>query len=79
MGTAQPSVGNMILNEARSCAIYPPCDEGLTTAISLAIAAILLGVAVICGIFYIYDVSRQTVQDNARAEAHLSSQQSANP
>ncbi len=41
----------------------------------LAVAAILLGVAVLCGIVYIYDVSRQTVQDDTHAEAHLSSQQ----
>jgi hypothetical protein len=41
----------------------------------LAVAAILLGIVVISGIFYTYDVSRQTVLDDARAEAHLSSQQ----
>ena len=41
----------------------------------LAVAAILLGVAVICGIFYTYDVSRQTVPDDARAEVHLRSQE----
>ena len=41
----------------------------------LAIAAILLGVAVICGIFYTYDVSRQTVLDDARAEMHVSGRQ----
>jgi hypothetical protein len=40
----------------------------------LAVAVILLGVAVISGIFYTYDVSRRTVLDDTRAEAYLSSQ-----
>ena len=41
----------------------------------LAFAAILLGLAVISGIFYTYDVSRQTVLDDARAEMHVSGRQ----
>jgi hypothetical protein len=41
----------------------------------LALAAILLGVAVICGIFYTYDVSRRTVLDDTRAEIRLNVQQ----
>ena len=41
----------------------------------LAVAAILLGIAVISGIFYTYDVSRQTILDDARAEMHVSSQE----
>ena len=41
----------------------------------LAVLTILLGVAVICGIFYTYDVSRRTVLDDARAEIRLSIQQ----
>jgi hypothetical protein len=40
----------------------------------LAVAVILLGVAVISGIFYTYDVSRRTVLDDVRAETYLSSQ-----
>ena len=37
----------------------------------IGVAAILLGVAVIAGIFYTYDVSRQTAADDARAQAQL--------
>jgi hypothetical protein len=37
----------------------------------LAIAAILLGVAIIAGIVFTYDLSRQTVLDDARAQAQL--------
>jgi hypothetical protein len=41
----------------------------------LAIAAILLGVAIIAGIVFTYDLSRQTVSDDARAQAQLYSKQ----
>jgi hypothetical protein len=41
----------------------------------LAVAAILLGIAIISGIFYTYDVTRQTVRDDARAETRLNNQQ----
>jgi hypothetical protein len=41
----------------------------------LAFAAILLGVVVLCGIFYTYDVSRRTVLDDVRAEIRLNNQQ----
>ena len=41
----------------------------------LAIAAILLGVAIIAGIVFTYDLSRQTVLDDARAQAQLYSKQ----
>ena len=40
-----------------------------------AIAAILLGVAIIAGIVFTYDLSRQTVLDDARAQAQLYSKQ----
>jgi hypothetical protein len=40
----------------------------------LAALTILLGVAVICGIFYTYDVSRLTVLNDARAEIRLNQQ-----
>ena len=41
----------------------------------LAIAAILLGVAIIAGIVFTYDLSRQTVLDDARAQGQLYSKQ----
>jgi hypothetical protein len=41
----------------------------------IAVAAILLGIAIISGIFYTYDVTRQTVRDDARAETRLNNQQ----
>ena len=41
----------------------------------LAVAAILLGIATISGIFYTFDVTRQTVRDDARAETRLNNQQ----
>jgi ABC-type uncharacterized transport system permease subunit len=41
----------------------------------LAVAALLLGIAIISGIFYTYDVTRQTVRDDARAETRLNNQQ----
>ena len=41
----------------------------------LAVAALLLGIAIISGIFYTYDVTRQTVRDDARAETRLTNQQ----
>ena len=41
----------------------------------LAVAAILLGIAIISGIFYTYDVTRQTVRDDARAETRFNNQQ----
>jgi hypothetical protein len=41
----------------------------------LAIAAIFLGVAIICGVFYTYDISRQPAIGDARAEAPLYSKQ----
>jgi ABC-type uncharacterized transport system permease subunit len=41
----------------------------------LAVAAILLGITIISGIFYTYDVTRQTVRDDARAETRLNNQQ----
>ena len=41
----------------------------------LAVAAILLGIAIISGIFYTYDVTRQTVRDDVRAETSLNNQQ----
>jgi hypothetical protein len=41
----------------------------------LAFAAILLGVAIIAGIVFTYDLSRQTVLDDARAQAQLYSKQ----
>jgi hypothetical protein len=41
----------------------------------LAVAAILLGIAIISGIFYTYDVTRQTVRNDARAETRLNNQQ----
>ena len=41
----------------------------------LAVAAVLLGIAIISGIFYTYDVTRQTVRDDARAETRLNNQQ----
>ena len=41
----------------------------------LAIASILLGVAIIAGIVFTYDMSRQTVLDDARAQAQLYSKQ----
>jgi hypothetical protein len=41
----------------------------------LAVAALLLGIAIISGIFYTYDVTRQTVKDDARAETRLNNQQ----
>jgi hypothetical protein len=41
----------------------------------IAVAAILLGIAIISGIFYTYDVTRQTVKDDARAETRLNNQQ----
>ena len=41
----------------------------------IAVAAILLGIAIISGIFYPYDVTRQTVRDDARAETRLNNQQ----
>jgi hypothetical protein len=37
----------------------------------LAIAAFLLGVAIIAGIVFTYDLSRQTVLDDTRAQAQL--------
>jgi len=37
----------------------------------VAIAAILLGAAIIGGIVFTYDLSRQTVLDDARAQAQL--------
>jgi hypothetical protein len=40
-----------------------------------AIAAILLGVAIIAGIVFTYDLSRQPVLDGARAQAQLYSKQ----
>ncbi|MFZ0074028.1 MAG: hypothetical protein WAK85_22345 [Xanthobacteraceae bacterium] len=41
----------------------------------LAVAALLLGIAIISGILYTYDVTRQTVRDDARAETRLNNQQ----
>jgi hypothetical protein len=41
----------------------------------LAIAAFLLGVAIIAGIVFTYDLSRQTVLDDTRAQAQLYSKQ----
>ena len=41
----------------------------------LAVAAVLLGIAIISGIFYTYDVTRQTVRDDVRAETRLNNQQ----
>jgi len=41
----------------------------------LAVAALLLGIAIISGIFYTYDVTRQSVRDDARAETRLNNQQ----
>jgi hypothetical protein len=41
----------------------------------LAVAALLLGIAIISGVFYTYDVTRQTVRDDARAETRLNNQQ----
>ena len=41
----------------------------------LAVAALLLGIAIISGIFYTYDVTRQTVRDDARAETRFNNQQ----
>jgi hypothetical protein len=41
----------------------------------LAVSAILLGVAVIGGIVYTYDLHRQTALDDARAQAYLDSRQ----
>jgi hypothetical protein len=41
----------------------------------LAVAALLLSIAIISGIFYTYDVTRQTVRDDARAETRLNNQQ----
>jgi hypothetical protein len=41
----------------------------------LAVAALLLGIAIISGIFYTYDVTRQTVRYDARAETRLNNQQ----
>jgi hypothetical protein len=41
----------------------------------LAIAAILLGVAIIAGIVLTYDMSRQTGLDDARAQAQLYNKQ----
>jgi hypothetical protein len=40
----------------------------------LAVAALLLGIAIISGIFYTYNVIR-TVRDDARAETRLNNQQ----
>jgi hypothetical protein len=36
----------------------------------LAVAAILLGAAVIAGVFYTYDVSRQSALDEARIQSY---------
>jgi hypothetical protein len=41
----------------------------------LAVAALLVGIAIISGIFYTYDVTRQTVRDDARTETRLNNQQ----
>jgi hypothetical protein len=41
----------------------------------LLAVAISTGIAIISGIFYPYDVTRQTVSDDARAEARLNNQQ----
>ena len=41
----------------------------------LAIAAFLLGVAIIAGIVFTYDLSRQTVLDDTRAQVQLYSKQ----
>ena len=37
----------------------------------LAVSAILLGVAVIAGIFYTYDVNRQTALNDALVQAYV--------
>jgi hypothetical protein len=44
----------------------------------LAALTILLGVAVICGIFYTYDVTRRTVLNDAGAEIRFNQQLSDN-
>jgi hypothetical protein len=50
-------------------------QRGLDYFELLAIAAILLGVAIIAGIVFTYDLSRQTVLDDTRAQAQLYSKQ----